>query len=289
MQPVLPHQRPPRRSGILCEQREATSATCLHFRASFPTTRADRPRRCRGPRTCDGPLGHALAGVRAQGPRQRSGRNKYPQRLVATLAAMARRRERRPGQKLTYPVPIAERLGAVQSIALTAAPVRLPTWQRCISCGQAGSSPAGAPSALGGRAGPSFSPRTLRKASEGQTLAAARSEPAGPGPKTRLFVRDPRPSEDLSSLPCAHKSRRPPGERTKNGPQAGHRMSGTNHDNRPQTGRKTSATSTTLTETPSFGTRGSEVRILSLRPFVSGTDWLFKGLPGEGPGGLRAS
>ena len=55
--------------------------------------RADRPQPARRPRADHGALGHALAGLRAEGQEVRSGRHQRPQRQVAALAALARRRE----------------------------------------------------------------------------------------------------------------------------------------------------------------------------------------------------
>ena len=54
--------------------------------------RADRPQPARGPRAGHGALGHAVAGLRAEGQEVRPGRHQRPQRQVAALAALARRR-----------------------------------------------------------------------------------------------------------------------------------------------------------------------------------------------------
>ena len=59
----------------------------------FPDYAApDRPQSAGRPRTHDGALGHAVAGLRAQRTQLRSGRHQHPQRQVAALAALARRR-----------------------------------------------------------------------------------------------------------------------------------------------------------------------------------------------------
>ena len=56
--------------------------------------RADRPQPAgRGARTGHGALGNAVAGLRHEGQEDRSWRHQHPQRQIAALAAMARRRK----------------------------------------------------------------------------------------------------------------------------------------------------------------------------------------------------
>ena len=78
---------------------------------------ADRPQPARGPRADDGALGHALARLRAEGQENRSGRHQCPQRQVAALAALARRREplRRALHELLRERDAAGRLAARRS------------------------------------------------------------------------------------------------------------------------------------------------------------------------------
>ena len=92
MQSLLADQGPggdPRVHPGLDRQHRQPAAAARHL-PRLPG--ADRAQPARGPRARDGALGHAVARLRAQGQEDRPGRHQRPQREVAALAALARRR-----------------------------------------------------------------------------------------------------------------------------------------------------------------------------------------------------
>lgn len=72
----------------------AASVTFLPFRASDDSVLTNRSRWPERREVGHRALGGAGAGLRAIGPRQRSGRDKHPQLVLSALPAMARRRQR---------------------------------------------------------------------------------------------------------------------------------------------------------------------------------------------------
>ena len=115
VQPLLDHQRPAGDPRLRPRHARHDGQPAADPRRLSRLLRADRPQRGGGrPRADDGALGHAVAGLRPEGPELRPGRHQRPQRRLAALAAMARRREpmRRPVHELRRERTPAGRLAA---------------------------------------------------------------------------------------------------------------------------------------------------------------------------------